>query len=181
MEDTGIHGPDALESLELAASITTATPYVGFRVWRLIDGMLCSPHRREQWSQPVVEASCPGVTAASGRARAGLLMIPHRSPDRRCRCGIYVSDSPNVAFSQVDYRGVTGIVTVWGAVLREDAGARAEFARVAALGVYTHWTTRQKEAVVATARRLEADVVDAESLDQVAVRYGPRLPARSSA
>lgn len=181
-EDTGIDRQDALDSLEVAvASLTTATPYVGFRVWRLIDSVLCSPHRLERWHQPVVEARCPGVATGAKRARAGLLMISHRSPDRRCSCGIYVSDSPNVAFSQVDYRGVTGIVTVWGAILREEAGARAEFARVAALGVYSHWTARQKEAVRATAWRLEADLVDVEMLDQVALRYGARLPARSSA
>jgi hypothetical protein len=176
-EDTSIERQDALGSLEAAfASLTTATPYVGFRVWRLIDGVLCSPHRRERWHQPVAEASCHG--AAAGRATAGPLMISHRSPDRRCSCGIYVSDSPNIAFSQVDFRGVTGIVTVWGAMLREDDGARAEFARVAALGIYSHWTVRQKEAVKAAARRLEADVVDVETLDHAALRYGSRLPAR---
>jgi hypothetical protein len=181
-EDTGIDRQDALDSLEAAlASFTTATPYVGFRVWRLIDGVLCSPHRPERWHEPVIEASCRGAATGAGAATAGPLMISHRSPDRRCSCGIYVSDSPNVAFSQVDFRGVTGIVTVWGTILREDDGARAEFARVAALGIYSHWTARQKEAVKATARRLEADVVDVETLDHVAVRYGARLPARLSA
>jgi hypothetical protein len=179
-EDAGIDRQEILDSLEFAvASLTTATPYVAFRVWRLIDGVLCSPHRRERWQQPVAHASCPG--AATGGGRGGLLTISHRSPDSRCRCGIYVSDAPNVAFSQVDFRGVTGIVTVWGSILREDDGARVEFARVAALGVYSHWMARQKEAVKAAARRLEADIVDAEALDHVALRYGARLPARSCA
>jgi hypothetical protein len=179
-EDAGIGRKEALDSLEFAvASLTTATPYVAFRVWRLIDGLLCSPHRLEPWRQPVVHASCPGVV--NGGGRAGLLTIDHRSPDSRCRCGIYVSDAPNVAFSQVDFRGVSGIVTVWGSIFREDDGARVEFARVAALGVYSHWMARQKEAVKAAARQLEADVVDAETLDQAARRYGAPLPARSCA
>jgi hypothetical protein len=178
-EDAGIDRQEALDSLEVAvASLAAETPYVAFRVWRLIDGVLWSPHRRECWDQPVVRATCPSAT---GGGRAGLLTISHRAPDRRCRCGIYVSDAPNVAFSQVDFRGVTGIVTVWGSILRENDGARAEFARVAALGVYSHWMARQKEAVKAVARGLEADVVDAEMLDQAALRYGARLPARSSA
>ena len=181
-EDAGIDRQDTLDSLAFTvAALTTPTLYVGFRVWRLIDGVLCSPHRPECWDQPVVEASCRGGTSDAERARAGVLMIPHRSPDRRCSCGIHVSDAPNVSFSQVDFRGVTGIVTVWGAILREDNGARAEFARVAALGVYSHWTARQKEAVKASARRLEADVVDLEVLDRAALRYGARLPARSLA
>ena len=172
-EDAHIDRQDTLDSLELAAAtFTTATPWVGFRIWRLVDGMLCSPHRPEEWEQPVVEASCHGGD--------GALTIPHSSPDRRCTCGIYVSDTPNVGFSQVDFRGVTGIVTVWGTLLREDGGARAQFARVAALGVYSHWTTRQKEAVRATARRLEADTVDVMALDRVARRYGPRLPGHST-
>ncbi len=176
----GVERQDALDSLEFAvASLTTATPYVAFRVWRLIDGVLCSPHRFERWHQPVVHASCPGV--GTGGGRVGLLTISHRSPDSRCRCGIYVSDAPNVAFSQVDFRGVTGIVTVWGSILREEDKARVEFARVAALGIYSHWMARQKEAVKAAAWQLEADVVDAQSLDQIALRYGTRLPARSSA
>lgn len=181
-EDAGIDRQDALDSLEFTvAAFTTATQYVGFRIWRLIDGALWSPYRRDCWEQPVLEASCRGLTGSAERLGLGPLPVPHRSPDRRCSCGIYVSHVPNVAFSQLDFRGVTGIVTVWGAILPEDDGARAEFARVAALGVYPHWTERQKEAVTAAARRLEADVVNVDALERVAQRYGARLPARSLA
>jgi hypothetical protein len=179
-EDAGIDRQDALNSLEFTvAAVTTPAPYVGFRIWRLIEGVLCSPYRLDWWAQPVLEASCHGPAAAG--EEVGPLAISHRSPDRRCSCGIYVSDAPNVAFSEVDFRGVTGIVTVWGAILREEDGARAEFARVAALGVYSHWTARHKEAVRAAARRLEADLVDVQALDRAARRYGARLPARSLA
>jgi hypothetical protein len=181
-EDAGIARKDTLDSLEFAvAALGTATPYVGFRIWRLVDGVLCSPHRHERWDQPVLEASCRYATGGADRETCAPLRIAHRSPDPRCGCGIYVSDAPNIAFSHVDFRGVTGIVTVWGALVREEDGARAEFARVAALGLYAHWTARQTDAVKAAARRLEADVVDIESLDRVALRYGARLPARSSA
>lgn len=171
-DDAHIDRQDALDSLEFAVALTTTTPYVGFRTWRLVDGVLRSPYRDDCWDQPVLEASCRGGDHA--------LTIPHRSPDRRCSCGIYVSDAPNVAFSQIDFRGVTGIVAVWGTIVREDAGVRAQFARVAALGVYSHWTGRQKQAVRATARRLEADVVDIAALDWAALRYGAQLPGRSS-
>jgi hypothetical protein len=177
-EDTGIGRDEALSSLDFTvAAFTTVTPYVGFRIWRLIEGVLCSPYRPDRWDQPVLEASCRRLAGE----RVDPLTISHRSPDRRCACGIYVSDAPNVAFSQVDFRGVTGVVTVWGAILREADGARAEFARVAALGIYSHWTAHHKEAVRTAARRLEADVVDVEALDRAARRYGARLPARSVA
>jgi hypothetical protein len=179
-EDAGIDRQDALNSVEFTvAAVTTATPCAGFRIWRLIDGLLWSPYRLDCWDQPVVEASCRGPAVAG--ERVGPLTISHRSPDRRCTCGIYVSDAPNVAFSQLDFRGVTGIVTVWGAIQREEDGARTEFARVAALGIYSHWTARQKEAVRAVARRLETDVVDVQALDRAVCRYGARVPARSLA
>jgi hypothetical protein len=171
---------DSLETLEVAAlALTPATAYAGFRIWRLVDGVLLSPFRDERWDQPVVRAICPQSTAA--RPASGVLATPHRAPHVECRCGIYVSETPNVAFSQVDFRGVTGIVTVWGAIVREPEGARAEFARVAALGVYSHWTVRQKQAVREAAQRLEADVVDLRTLERAADRYGSPLPARSSA
>jgi hypothetical protein len=171
---------DSIEALEVAAlALTPATAYAAFRIWRLIDGVLLSPYRDEPWDQPVVRAICPQSTA-SARLPPGVLAIPHRAPHLECRCGIYVSEQPNVGFSHVDFRGVTGIVTVWGAIVREPEGARAEFARVAALGVYSHWTARQKRAVKEAAQRLEADVVDLRTLDSAAGRYGSPLPARSS-
>jgi hypothetical protein len=171
-EYTSSEPTDSFEALELAALVLTpATAYAGFRIWRLVDGELLSPYRNARWDQPVVRAVCP----------RSAIDTPHRAPHADCRCGIHVSDTPNVAFSHVDFRGVTGIVTVWGAIMREPDGARVEFARVAALGVYAHWTTRQKHAVREAAQRLEADVVDLRALDGAAGGYGPPLPARSAA
>ena len=105
--------------------------------------------------------------------------MPTTPRGARCSCGIYVSDAPNIGFSQVDFRGVTGIVTVWGALMREEDGARAQFVRVAALGVYSHWTGRHKQAVKAAARRLEADVVDLQT--RSATAPGFRLAHRPDA
>ena len=172
---------DSFETLELAAlALTPATASAGFRIWRLVDGALLSPFRAEPWDQPVVRANCPQSDAATASPAPGGLAIPHRAPHAECRCGIYVSETPNIAFSHVDFRGVTGIVSVWGAIVRESEGARAEFARVAALAVYAHWTARQKRAVKEAASRLEADVLDLHALAQAAGRYGSPLPARSS-
>jgi hypothetical protein len=178
---TGSEQTDALKQLELALlAQATATPYVGFRAWRLVDGVLRSPFRHERWEQPVLEATCPWLAPGTARAPAGALTTAHRAPHRDCRCGIHVSDRPDVAFPQVDFRGVTGIVTIWGTVICEEGGARAELARVAALGIYSHWTARQKDAVSDAARRLEADLIDLRALEGAAPRYGTRLPTRSS-
>lgn len=172
---------ESLEALELAALVLPpATSYIGFRIWRLVDGDLLSPFRDEPWDQPVVRAVCPLSRDAVGPG-SGAFATPHRAPHEACRCGIHVSDTPNVAFSHVDFRGVTGIVSVWGAIVREPEGARAEYARVAALGMYAHWTTRQKRAVREAAQRLEADVVDLAALREAASRYGSPLPARATA
>jgi hypothetical protein len=179
---TGSAHVDALEQLELAVfAQATATPYVGFRAWRLIDGVLRSPYRHKRWEQPVLEATCAWLAAGPARAPAGAMTTPHRAPHPDCRCGVYVSDRPNLAFPQVDFRGVTGIVTAWGTVLCDEDGTRAEFAKVAALGVYSHWTARQKDAVAEAARGLEADLVDLDALEAAAPRYGTTLPAPSSA
>jgi hypothetical protein len=55
---------------------------------------------------------------------------------------------------------------------------RAEYAKVAALGLYEHWTARQRDAVRRVAWRLEADTLDLYDLPAAASMYGPGLPAR---
>jgi hypothetical protein len=173
-----VDGLDLVDTLALASPGATGSRlYAGFRVWRLIDGELRSPYRHEHWDQPVLHATCRAGSSAPSEARAP--EVRHRAPHPGCRCGIYVSDAANVDFSHVDFRGVTGVVTVWGALVRERDGVRAEYAKVSALGLYSHWTSRQKEAVRDVAWRLEADVVDLQELPGASGRYGARLPAGS--
>ena len=165
------------EQLESAPAPAASQCCAGFRVWRVLDGSLQSPYRHERWDQPLLKATC---RVRCARATGGDVepAPPHRAPHPDCRCGIYVSDVPNLNFSQVDFRGVTGIVTVWGALVSERHGVRAEYARIAALASYSHWSARQKKAVAEVARRLEADVIDFYELAEAADRYGTPLAAR---
>jgi hypothetical protein len=77
----------------------------------------------------------------------------------------------------IDYRGVTGIVTLWGSLEVHADGIRAEHARVEALALYECWSNHQKKAVWTIADDLGVDVIDLDEIGHCAERYGGRLPA----
>jgi hypothetical protein len=151
-------------------------PVVGFRNWRIIRdgprrGELSSPFIPIAWPGPVLRAECRRF----GRAE-DLLEAPHAAPDPACGCGISAYYSPTADFSKIDYLGVSGIVTVWGRIVADDAGMRAEQVRIAALGSYSRWTRRQRQAVREVADRLGVDLVDLADLAAAAGDYGNTLP-----
>jgi hypothetical protein len=149
----------------------------GFRVWQVIEGELYSPYRREHWGQAVQRATCDRPMPPAPDRGTGWFPATGTVPHPDCVCGIHVSAAPDIAYSQVNFRGVTGIVTVWGGLQREPGGVRAEYAKVAALGIYEHWTARQRDAVRRVALRLEADTLDLYDLPAAASMYGTGLPA----
>jgi hypothetical protein len=101
----------------------------------------------------------------------------HTPPSASCKCGIHAYGEPDGEFPAIDYRGVTGIVTIRGRVVVGPEGMRAELARVEALGVYSRWSRRQRRQVLAIADRLEVDLVDVDELADAAQHYGrPLLP-----
>jgi hypothetical protein len=140
-------------------------PIVAFRSWRAIDDRLRSPYLPVFWDERILAARCR-------RAR-------HVPPRPGCGCGINAYREPNVAFPTVDYRGVTGIVTLWGMVEIRPEGLRSEFARVEALGFYSRWSNRQQAAVRTIADRLGVELVDHDNLEAAANLYGERLHAPS--
>lgn len=148
-----------------------AAPVHAFRDWRITDEGLASPRAGVLWTSRVLEAECRPRTPEE------MLQPPHRAPGQDCSCGIRAYFRPSMETSRVDYRGVTGIVTVWGAVMVHTGGLRAEFARIEALGVYARWTRRQKVAVAGAAEELGVDVLPLEELEQGAHRYADALPA----
>jgi hypothetical protein len=115
------------------------------------------------------------------RSPEDLLREPHAAPQPDCRCGIRAYSTAMGDFSKVDYRGVSGIVTLWGRIEIDCGEMRAELARIEALGVYRRWTRRQQDAVREVASKLGADIVDLHDLDIAAADYGgpppPALPA----
>lgn len=162
--------------LDAVAPDLTA-PVVGFRNWRIMRdgprrGELSSPFIPIAWPGPVLRAECRRF----GRAE-DLLEAPHAAPEPACGCGICAYHSPTADFSKVDYLGVSGIVTVWGRIVADNAGMRAEQVRIAALGLYSRWTGRQRQAVREVADRFGVDVVDLADLAAAAGDYGETLPS----
>lgn len=167
-----LEAPGQLDSV--APDLTA--PVVGFRNWRIMRdgprrGQLSSPFIPIAWSAPMLRAECRRFGCAED-----LLEAPHAAPEPACGCGICAYHSPTTEFSKVDYLGVSGIVTVWGRVVADDDGMRAEQVRIAALGLYSRWTRRQRQAVREVADLFGVDVVDLAELGAAAGDYGETLP-----
>jgi hypothetical protein len=150
-------------------------PLVAFRRWRAVDGRLRSPYVPIFWDERTFHARCEASRLAT--PGIGAHAAPHRAPDPDCSCGVYAYLEPDREFPMVDYRGVTGIVTLWGNVEVHADGMRAEHARIEALALYPHWSQRQKHAVWEIADKLGVDLIDLGRIDQCAERYGGRLPS----
>jgi hypothetical protein len=153
-----------------------AAPVVGFRNWRITRsgpraGELSSAFIPIVWPGPVLRAECRRFGSAEA-----LLQAPHDAPDPGCGCGICAYHQPTGDFSKVDFLGVSGIVTVWGRIVADVDGMRAEQVRIAALAVYSRWTGRQRQVVREIADRFGVDVVDLPELGAAARDYGETLP-----
>jgi hypothetical protein len=136
-------------------------PVVGFRNWRVIDGVLTSPYSAVAWREPVLCARC--------------LSAPHHAPAPGCDCGVSAYHDPQLRFSTVDFRGVSGIVSMWGRLEVHDDRIRAEFARVEALAFHERWSARQRHAVAAVAAELGADLIGLDEQPEAASSYGAVL------
>jgi hypothetical protein len=137
-------------------------PIVGFRNWRVIDGVLTSPYAGSEWHEPLMCGRC--------------LVRGHPAPQPDCDCGVSAYHEPQLRFSTVDFRGVSGIVTLWGRVEVHEDRMRAEFARIEALALYGRWSARQRGAVTTIARQLGVDLVDVHEQAAAAAAYGAALP-----
>ena len=151
-------------------------PIVGFRNWRVFRtgpaaGVLSSPYLPVLWSEPVVRAEC-----RRWRSPEDLLREPHPAPHPDCGCGIRAYQTPTGDFSKVDYRAVSGIVTLWGRIEIDRGEMRAELARIEALAVYGRQSRRQQDAVREIGSNLGADIVDLHELDVAAATYGAPPP-----
>ncbi len=146
-------------------------PVVAFRSWRVVDEGLRSVYLPVLWTGRDMTAAC--MCSESPDADARRSAPPgHGAPDRGCTCGIYAYYEPDLNFPTVDFRGVAGIVTLWGSIELHEEGMRAEHARVEALALYSRWSTRQIDAVRALASDLEVDLVDLDGIAEAARRYG---------
>jgi len=147
-------------------------PVVAYRKWRIVDGRLRSLYMPVFWTEAERRAECrfaPSTGPGAGTA-------PHMAPDPTCVCGIYASHKPDYQFPTIDFRGVTGVVTVWGSIEVHADGLRAEYARVEALALYERWTIRQLDGVRIVAEQLGVDLIQLDQLETAAGQYGARLP-----
>jgi hypothetical protein len=149
-------------------------PVVAYRSWRVVEGALRSVYLPSFWTEREVTAECMAAAAPDADADR-TAPDGHRAPDRGCTCGIYAYYEPDRNFPTVDYRGVIGIVSVWGTIELHEEGMRAEHARVEALALYSRWSTRQIEAVRTVAGELGVDLVDLEEIEDNARRYGRHI------
>ena len=165
-------GGDSLVPADVFQAPDLIEPVVGFRNWRVIDGRLRSLYLPVFWDQRTVRANCNANQGDNDGVAAA-----HMAPDPTCTCGIYAYLEPDRRFSTIDYRGVTGIVTLSGTIEVHSDGMRAEQACVEALALYSRWSSRQKEAVQQIAGELGVDLVDLGAVEQASERYGRRLTA----
>jgi hypothetical protein len=156
---TSSQAPDLIEAV------------VAFRSWRVVDEGLRSVYLPVLWTEREMKATCLCFDApdadAPRSAPAG-----HGAPDRGCTCGIYAYYEPDLNFPTIDYRGVAGIVSLWGTIELHEEGMRAQQARVEALALYSRWSTRQIDAVREIAGALGVDLVDLDDIRREAERYG---------
>ena len=94
--------------------------------------------------------------------------------------GVRAYHTPAGDVSKVDYRAVSGIVTVWGRIEIGADEMRAELARVEALAVYSRWSRRQRDAVQEVAANLGAELVELRELAAAAASFGARRRLRCS-
>jgi len=137
-------------------------PLVGFRNWRVEGDALASPYTPVVWREAVMCARC-------------LHGGGHRAPHPSCGCGLSAYREPQTRFATVNFRGVCGIVSLWGRVQAHTDHVRAEYARIEALALYAGWSGRQRSAVTSIARQLGADLVDLWEQRGAADAYGTAL------
>jgi hypothetical protein len=157
--------------------VPSARPLVAFRNWRVFRdgepaGQLSSIRFPLIWSQREVRAECRRFELADD-----LVAPRHAAPHADCGCGIGAYERPRADFAATDFRGVCGIVTLWGRIVVDDDWLRAEHARVEALATYSRWLGRQRDRVARIAGELGVDLVELEDLELAARSYGDPVPA----
>jgi hypothetical protein len=136
-------------------------PVVGFRQWRLHDGLLRSLYSEAQWPSAVITARCPRRDHD-----------PRDVPASHCTCGIYAYYDPcprTASAATPDF--VAGAVVLWGALELHATGMRAEHARIVALELPLS-RGRKRRAVTEIAERLSVAAVKHRKLRAATATHG---------
>ena len=136
---------------------------VGFRQWRLANGVPYSVYDGAPWRQA-------GITARCDRGHG-----PEEVPAKDCSCGVYAYYDPcprTASAATPDLIG--GAVVVWGRIEAHAYGLRSRHARVVALELPLS-RGRKRRAVVEVAELLGVPAVPHRSLKAVALEHGAVL------
>ena len=162
-------------------------PIIGYRQWRVTRNAAGEPELSSggigdaAWTPSTNRAECkltqlaaagtysPSQTVAEGGER------PHEAPGADCSCGMYGThalDEPE------DSTLPTGAIVAWGRIEVHRSGLRAEYARVAVLGMpKVVRSDAQRELVEAAAARYGVPCVPGDRVEEAARELGSPVPA----
>ena len=147
-------------------------PVIGFRQWRLGDGVKRSMYADAEWVDGRAVARC-GIDGPGDEPLPPCCDAP---PGSDCRCGLYAWYRPVPRLASAGVADlVAGAVALWGAVELHATGMRAERGAVVALELPL-MGRRKRRRVEALAATLGVEVVPAAGLDAAAARHGGRVP-----
>jgi hypothetical protein len=138
-------------------------PLVGFRQWRLVDGLPTSMYDGASWPDGSLTASC-------NRGHS-----PSEVPAKDCSCGVYAyyDVCPRTA-SAATPDLIGGAVVAWGQIEAHIYGMRGRYARIVALELPPS-RGRKRRVVIEAAERLGVPAVPHRSLKAVALEHGEVL------
>jgi hypothetical protein len=138
-------------------------PLVGFRQWRLVDGMPNSMYDGTSWPEGCFTAQCD-------RGHN-----PDQVPAKDCTCGVYAyyDRCPRTA-SAATPDLIGGAVVVWGQIEAHIYGMRGKYARIVALELPLS-RGRKRRAVIEAADRVGVPAVPHRALKAVALEHGEVL------
>jgi hypothetical protein len=151
VEPTGGVAPDLMVAL------------VGFRQWRIADGIPSSMYDDEPWRDGAITGRCD-------RGHG-----PEEVPAKDCSCGIYAYYDPcprTASAATPDLIG--GAVVLWGRIEAHMYGLRGQYARIVALELPLS-RGRKRRAIIDTAEVLGVPAVPHRSLKAVALEHGEVL------
>jgi hypothetical protein len=136
---------------------------VGFRQWRLADGVLRSVYDGTAWTEGRMTAQCD-------RGHN-----PAEVPAKDCSCGVYAYYDPLPRTSSATTPDlVGGAVVLWGRIEAHIYGLRGEHAQIVALELPLS-RGRKRRAVVDVAERLGVPAVPHRLLKATALEHGEIL------
>lgn len=142
-------------------------PLIGFRQWRLYDGVLHSMWTDDPWGDGIMQARCH-TSFAHG-------VGPSDVPDPECTCGVYAWHRPVPLGASATRDLVAGAVALWGVIEIHALGMRAQFARIVTLALPVTRARKRLELAI-VAGEMGLDLVPHRHLLAAAMAHGTPVP-----